>query len=325
MDHRYDAFISYRRENGFLMAQIIHDRLKEKGLHCFLDLEEDRSGNFNDNLIAAIDSAPNFILILPKNALNRCVNEDDWVRREIMEALARNKHVIPVMYDGFTWPKSKKWLSAVPQELADLQFQQGVTVRQEYLYATIDKIISYLKDVRAGSAESCGSVVPSKGPDFVRFCMEQKSVQGIDMAFHAGANWHRDDSHLDLLDEMVARKIPVRVLVNEAGAVEQICAHLRRPNKQYTKFQDSIQEWNGLRQKHPDIFQVRVCPLPLMHRMYLVHNRDGLSMANVHYYAYGPYNPSKDSWAVYDSLAPEFRLYADEFEYLWELSKTTEN
>lgn len=30
---QYDAFISYRRENGFLMAQVIRDRLEEKGLH----------------------------------------------------------------------------------------------------------------------------------------------------------------------------------------------------------------------------------------------------------------------------------------------------
>lgn len=27
---QYDAFISYRRENGFLMAQVIRDRLEEK-------------------------------------------------------------------------------------------------------------------------------------------------------------------------------------------------------------------------------------------------------------------------------------------------------
>ena len=36
----YDAFISYRRENGFLMAQVIYDRLKERGIQCFFDLEE---------------------------------------------------------------------------------------------------------------------------------------------------------------------------------------------------------------------------------------------------------------------------------------------
>lgn len=320
MELRYDAFISYRRKNGFLMAQIIHDRLKEKGIRCFLDLEEDRSGNFNDNLISAIEASPNFILVLPKNALNRCVKEDDWVRREIMEALARNKHIIPIMYDGFTWPKSKKWLSAVPQELADLQYQQGVTMRQEYLYATIDKLISYMIDIQAAASDT---PIPSNGPDFVRYCMENQTVQRIDMAFHAGANWHRDDKHLDLIEAMIARRIPVRVLINEAAALKTICNHLRRPNKDYTKFQVSIRKWQALQKKHPDVFQIRICPLPLLHRVYLFHNRDGLSLGNIHYYAYGPYNPAKDSWAVYDSDMPEFRLYADEFEYLWERSQSS--
>lgn len=320
MEHRYDAFISYRRENGFLMAQIIHDRLKEKGLSCFLDLEEDRSGNFNDNLISAIEAAPNFILVLPKNALNRCVNEDDWVRREIMEALARGKHIIPVMYDGFTWPKSKKWRDAVPPELVNLQYQQGVTMRQEYLYATIDKIIQYMVDIHPASSEPAQRELPARDSDFIRFCLREREVQQIDMAFHAGSNWHRDDDHLDLLDTIIARKIPVRILVNDAPTVERICAHLRRPRKQYVPFRDSIEEWAQLQSTHPELFQARICPLPLLHRIHLVHDRGGNGLANVHYYAYGAYNPSRDSWANHDSGSPEFRLYADEFEYLWELS-----
>lgn len=46
-DTRYDALISYRRENGFLMAQVIYDRLKNRGIQCFFDLEEWRSGKFD--------------------------------------------------------------------------------------------------------------------------------------------------------------------------------------------------------------------------------------------------------------------------------------
>lgn len=321
MEFRYDAFVSYRRDNGFLMAQIIHDRLKDLGLRCFLDLEEDRSGNFNEQLISAIDAAPNFILVLPKNALNRCVNEDDWVRREIMEAIHRGKRIIPIMYDGFTWPKSKKWLSAVPTELADLQYQQGVTVRQEYLSATMDKLIQYMVDIHPATAEPAQNELPARGPDFIRFCLQAHEVQRIDMAFHAGSNWHRDDHHLDLLDAIIARKIPVRILVNDAPTVDTICAHLRRPRKQYVPFRDSIEEWTQLQAAHPDLFQVRICPLPLLHRMYLVHDRGGNGLANIHYYAYGAYNPSRDSWANHDSDTAEFRLYADEFEYLWQMSE----
>ena len=91
---KYDGFISYRRENGFLMAQVIHDRLLERGIKTFLDLEELRSGDFNEALYAAIESSPNFIVILPPNALTRCKNEKDWLRKEIIHAVKNNKKML---------------------------------------------------------------------------------------------------------------------------------------------------------------------------------------------------------------------------------------
>jgi len=141
---KYDAFISYRRENGFLMAQVIHDRLEEKGLRCFLDLEELRSGQFDEKIYVAIQEAHSFILILPKNALNRCSNGDDWVRKEILAAVKYNKTIIPVMYDGFKWPR--KWDERIPPEIRRLENTNGVSGTQEYLSAMIDKIISYMPD-----------------------------------------------------------------------------------------------------------------------------------------------------------------------------------
>ena len=100
-DIRYDAFISYKRENGFLMAQVIYNRLKDRGLQCFFDLEELGSGKFDEKILVAILGAHTFISIFPKNALTKCKNEDDWVRQKIVEAVRCNKVIIPVMYDGF--------------------------------------------------------------------------------------------------------------------------------------------------------------------------------------------------------------------------------
>ena len=138
----YDAFISYRRESGFLMAQVIRDRLEEKGLHCFLDLEELRSGQFDEKILLAIQEAHTFILILPKNALTQCSNEDDWVRKEILEAVRWHKVIIPVMFDGFKWPQ--KWNENIPDEIKNLERINGVSGSQEYLPAMIEKIISYM-------------------------------------------------------------------------------------------------------------------------------------------------------------------------------------
>ena len=131
------------------MAQVIRDRLKEKGINCFLDLEELRSGKFDEKILLAIQEAHTFILILPQNALNRCSNENDWVRREVLEAVRCNKTIIPVMYDGFKWPK--KWNENIPEEIRNLEKMNGVSGSQEYLPAMINRIISYMPQEKIGN------------------------------------------------------------------------------------------------------------------------------------------------------------------------------
>ena len=48
----------------------------------------------------AIKSAPIFMLVLSKEALARCKNEGDWVRREIQLAISLKKHIIPINPDN---------------------------------------------------------------------------------------------------------------------------------------------------------------------------------------------------------------------------------
>ena len=179
----YDAFISYRRDNGFFMAQVIRDRLKEKGVYCFLDLEELNSGKFDTKILVAIKEAESFILILPKNALNRCADEDDWVRKEILAAVQYNKTIIPVMYDGFKWPK--KWNENIPNEIRALENTNAISGTQEYLAAMIDKIISYMPEnikIREIKKQENFSITEFFKNAFDRM----KNVVSVDMAFHAG-------------------------------------------------------------------------------------------------------------------------------------------
>ncbi len=99
----YDIFISYRR-SSYDSANLIATRLKAAGYSVFFDLESLRSGKFNEQLYSVIENCKDFISVLPPNALDRCVNEDDWVRLEICHAMKLNKNIIPVMLNGFTWP-----------------------------------------------------------------------------------------------------------------------------------------------------------------------------------------------------------------------------
>ena len=87
---KYDVFISYRRDGGDVTAKHLRDALTERGYRVFLDVESLRNGPFNEALYEVIENTKDFLLILPPNGLDRCVNENDWVRLEIEHAKTFN-------------------------------------------------------------------------------------------------------------------------------------------------------------------------------------------------------------------------------------------
>lgn len=117
---QYDIFISYRR-SSYDTANLIATRLKAEGYSVFFDMETLRSGAFNEQLYTAIEQCRDFIVVLPPDALDRCFNEDDWVRLEVLHALKHSKNIVPVMLNGFVWPEP------MPLGLEPLQHMQALT------------------------------------------------------------------------------------------------------------------------------------------------------------------------------------------------------
>ena len=137
----YDVFISYRRDGGFATARLLYEHLKSVGLNPFFDLEELRSGQFNAKLYSAIDESTNFVLVLPPKALDRCSNENDWLRLEIEHAITRGKNIIPIMLDGF------EWTGSLPAAMSSLPTYNAVRLSREYFDASIHKLLTMLKGV----------------------------------------------------------------------------------------------------------------------------------------------------------------------------------
>ena len=100
MANRYDIFISYRRVGGAQYARILQLMLTQRGYKVFLDYDELTDGKFGDHIQEAIKDAQIFILVLSKEALVRCKNEGDWVRREIQLAIQEGKHIVPINPDN---------------------------------------------------------------------------------------------------------------------------------------------------------------------------------------------------------------------------------
>ncbi len=130
----YDIFISYRR-TSYDTANLIATRLKAAGYSVFFDMETLRAGKFNEQLYDVIDNCKDFVLVLPPKALDRCVNEDDWVRLEVCRAMAAKKNIIPVMLNGFTWP------DPMPDGMQELSYYHALTASAvEYFDLAMERL-----------------------------------------------------------------------------------------------------------------------------------------------------------------------------------------
>ena len=136
---KYDVFVSYRRSEAFT-ANLVAEKLRSLGYSVFFDVETLRSGNFNTQLYDVIQNCKDFVLVLPPNALDRCVSEEDWIRKEVCYAMECKKNIIPVLLRGFDWP------DPMPVGMEQLKFLQAINATDaEYFDISIKKLSTYLK------------------------------------------------------------------------------------------------------------------------------------------------------------------------------------
>lgn len=133
----YDIFISYRRKGaGAGVAGELQAKLENRGYKVFLDVDEISSGTFPEQIEHAIEGCKDFLLILAPDTLDRCVDKEDWVRREITKAEDTNKNFIGVMLPGFVMPE----IEALPEPLQGLPSKQLFLWSHEYRTASFKKI-----------------------------------------------------------------------------------------------------------------------------------------------------------------------------------------
>ncbi len=118
-----DIFISYRREGGSELAQLLYKDLKQRGYRVFMDVRELGAGHFDDAIRAKLQTAKDFILLLTPGSLDRCARSaDDWVRQEIALALQRGLNIIPLRTTRFEIPAAAR----LPDDIRQLPRHNAV-------------------------------------------------------------------------------------------------------------------------------------------------------------------------------------------------------
>lgn len=136
----HNIFISYRRDGGEIMAQMLYDRLTALGYSVFYDVVVLKGGRFNAKLLEAIEQANDFVLVLSPGALDRCSQNGDWVREEIKHAFEYKKNIIPVMLRSFAFPAD------LPADITEIRNQNGVDfTNMGYFEARFMSLVERLK------------------------------------------------------------------------------------------------------------------------------------------------------------------------------------
>jgi hypothetical protein len=125
-------FISYRREDTSGESGRLKDKLEQifGQENIFYDVETLEAGlNFDQSIANALSESrvllamigPHWLKVADAKGVRRLQKADDWVRKEIAEALRRGLRVIPVLVNGADMPDPED----LPEDLKELSLKHA--------------------------------------------------------------------------------------------------------------------------------------------------------------------------------------------------------
>lgn len=185
---KFDVFISYRRETGREKARNLQLELKCRGYKCFFDYDSVRNGKFDERILDAIQGCAVFCFILTDGSLQRCHEEGDWVRRELLCAIENGKQIVFIAPSD----QARTLPDDMPECLASLKNSQISVMSNDDLFEkSVEKIIEDrfgglvphgVDDKKRPNQDDAGNVfmtIPARNRGFVGRDQELKDLRGL--------------------------------------------------------------------------------------------------------------------------------------------------
>lgn len=138
-------FISYRRKT-WPFTQRLANSLRWRLLSSvFVDVESIDEDDFEDSILKHLRRSDIFLLVVSEHtfAPDRINRPDDWVRREIAEALEHDIPIVTARIDGIELPQRDD----LPPDICSIVDKQGEPFYAEYFAAGVRRLVRLIRRV----------------------------------------------------------------------------------------------------------------------------------------------------------------------------------
>ncbi len=136
------VFISYRRKSwGF--THRLADELRERlDAEVFVDVDSIDQTDFEKAIVNHLRQSDAVLLVVSETTfIDHIHRDDDWVRREIREALTLNLPLVMVCVDGLLPP------SGLPDDIKEVARKQGVNFYPEFFTPAVERLTDFVMRV----------------------------------------------------------------------------------------------------------------------------------------------------------------------------------
>jgi hypothetical protein len=142
-------FVNYRTDNGGLAADMLHRELTRRGEAAFLDKRSIRpAAHFPSELLDTVRGARTLLVVIcpgwensrRPDGTRRLDDENDWVRREIREAEAHHREIVPIIVGA----RSRLAAADLPEDIRFLVERQDVHLRHGFGERDVEIIVDWL-------------------------------------------------------------------------------------------------------------------------------------------------------------------------------------
>lgn len=138
-------FISYRRKTWPFTHRLAEHIQKYTDWDIFVDYEGVDEADFECSILHHLRESDCFLLIISEHTFDptRIYREEDWVRREIREALTAGRQIVLAMVEGLDLPPADD----LPHDIREVRKRQGINFYPDYFDAGVVRLVRFIAKV----------------------------------------------------------------------------------------------------------------------------------------------------------------------------------